>query len=327
MLKTVHVALIDNSGDRGIAERVIDVGRSALRRQGRARDVPARSRQHRLRRRAQPRAARHRRRLSPRAQSRRRARRRCARQRRPLARCASGSRRARTGGRRRRPATASTCASAIRRCSTSRCAASRRASLRRLFERRLARYEMRDIVDVDPPRDAIGVPVMSGAFVLARRDAIDRTGGFDPAVLPLLRGLRLERAARTQWRATHTCRASTSSITAEARRARACATSLWFVAQRVQVLREARLAVDLVTACRTERHDRSCVTGAAGFIGRAFCDRASAQPRCAFARSRRTQPGRSDGVAIDLAHASAGDARATRSPVSRPSFTSRDART
>jgi len=53
-------------------------------------------------------------------------------------------------------------------------------ALRRLFEQRLARYETRDVVDVDPPRDAIGVPVMSGAFVLAKRDAIDRTGGFDP---------------------------------------------------------------------------------------------------------------------------------------------------
>ena len=53
-------------------------------------------------------------------------------------------------------------------------------AVRRLFERRLHHYEMRDVVDVDPPRDAIGVPLMSGAFVLVRRDAIDRTGGFDP---------------------------------------------------------------------------------------------------------------------------------------------------
>jgi hypothetical protein len=52
--------------------------------------------------------------------------------------------------------------------------------VQRLFERRLARYEMRDIVDADPPRDAIGVPVMSGAFLIIRRDMIDRTGGFDP---------------------------------------------------------------------------------------------------------------------------------------------------
>ena len=52
--------------------------------------------------------------------------------------------------------------------------------VRRIFARRLAHYEMRDVVDADPPRDAIGIPIMSGAFVLARRDAIDRTGGFDP---------------------------------------------------------------------------------------------------------------------------------------------------
>jgi GT2 family glycosyltransferase len=52
--------------------------------------------------------------------------------------------------------------------------------VQRLFARRLARYEMRDIVDARPPRDAVGVPLMSGACLIARRDAIDRTGGFDP---------------------------------------------------------------------------------------------------------------------------------------------------
>jgi len=52
--------------------------------------------------------------------------------------------------------------------------------VQRLFARRLARYEMRDIVDAEPPRDAVGVPLMSGACLIARRDAIDRTGGFDP---------------------------------------------------------------------------------------------------------------------------------------------------
>jgi GT2 family glycosyltransferase len=52
--------------------------------------------------------------------------------------------------------------------------------VRRLFAGRLARYEMREIADAEPPSDAIGVPIISGAFMLARRDAIDRTGGFDP---------------------------------------------------------------------------------------------------------------------------------------------------
>jgi hypothetical protein len=52
--------------------------------------------------------------------------------------------------------------------------------LRRAFARRLARYEMRDVVDAEPARDAIDIPAMSGAFILARREAIHRTGGFDP---------------------------------------------------------------------------------------------------------------------------------------------------
>jgi GT2 family glycosyltransferase len=52
--------------------------------------------------------------------------------------------------------------------------------LQRLCARRLARYEMRDVVDAHPPTEMIGVPMLSGAFLLARRAAIDRTGGFDP---------------------------------------------------------------------------------------------------------------------------------------------------
>ncbi|HEX8739712.1 MAG TPA: glycosyltransferase [Casimicrobiaceae bacterium] len=52
--------------------------------------------------------------------------------------------------------------------------------LRRLFARRLERYEMRDVVDANPVREVTGVPLMSGAFMLVRREAIDRTGGFDP---------------------------------------------------------------------------------------------------------------------------------------------------
>ena len=52
--------------------------------------------------------------------------------------------------------------------------------MRRIFRRRLDRYEMRDILGKDPPEDVIGIPALSGAFMLVRRDAIDRTGGFDP---------------------------------------------------------------------------------------------------------------------------------------------------
>jgi len=52
--------------------------------------------------------------------------------------------------------------------------------MRHLFKRRLDRYEMRDILGREPPEDVIGIPALSGAFMLVRRDAIDRTGGFDP---------------------------------------------------------------------------------------------------------------------------------------------------
>ena len=52
--------------------------------------------------------------------------------------------------------------------------------LKRMFRRRLARYELRDKIGVDPPRDVVGIPALSGAFMLVRRAAIDRTGGFDP---------------------------------------------------------------------------------------------------------------------------------------------------
>jgi len=53
--------------------------------------------------------------------------------------------------------------------------------VRALFRRRLHHYEMRDLVDVKPPREVFGVPALSGAFMLVRREAIDRTGGFDPS--------------------------------------------------------------------------------------------------------------------------------------------------
>ncbi len=52
--------------------------------------------------------------------------------------------------------------------------------LRRVFRRRLVRYEMRDLMDIKPLHDIVGIPALSGAFMLVKRDAIDRTGGFDP---------------------------------------------------------------------------------------------------------------------------------------------------
>ena len=49
--------------------------------------------------------------------------------------------------------------------------------LQRLFRKRLDHYEMRDVID-----DAVvsPVPIMSGSFMLVRRKAIESTGGFDP---------------------------------------------------------------------------------------------------------------------------------------------------
>lgn len=50
------------------------------------------------------------------------------------------------------------------------------AALRRLFDGRLSRYEMRDVCDRDEP--AVGIPIASGCFMLAKRDALNRVGGF-----------------------------------------------------------------------------------------------------------------------------------------------------
>jgi GT2 family glycosyltransferase len=52
--------------------------------------------------------------------------------------------------------------------------------VRRLFRRRLDRYEMRDVIDPTKSEPVLGIPLMSGCCMLVRRKAIDATGGFDP---------------------------------------------------------------------------------------------------------------------------------------------------
>jgi hypothetical protein len=52
--------------------------------------------------------------------------------------------------------------------------------VRRLFHRRLDRYDLRDVIDPSSRDPVTGIPVMSGCCMLVRRKAIDATGGFDP---------------------------------------------------------------------------------------------------------------------------------------------------
>ncbi len=49
-------------------------------------------------------------------------------------------------------------------------------AIRELFDERLSRYEMRDVCDRDEP--AVGIPIASGCFMLAKRDALEQVGGF-----------------------------------------------------------------------------------------------------------------------------------------------------
>jgi GT2 family glycosyltransferase len=75
--------------------------------------------------------------------------------------------------------------------------------VKRLFRRRLARYELRDKIGVDPPREVLGIPALSGAFMLVRRDANDRTGGFDPRYFLYFEdfdwSMRLNKVTRTAY--------------------------------------------------------------------------------------------------------------------------------
>ncbi|MEO8305978.1 MAG: glycosyltransferase family 2 protein [Betaproteobacteria bacterium] len=54
------------------------------------------------------------------------------------------------------------------------------AVVRRAFRRRLDRYDMRDIIDPSSDEPVRNLPLMSGCCMLVRRKAIDTTGGFDP---------------------------------------------------------------------------------------------------------------------------------------------------
>ncbi|HVE50122.1 MAG TPA: glycosyltransferase family 2 protein [Casimicrobiaceae bacterium] len=75
--------------------------------------------------------------------------------------------------------------------------------MRALFRQRLDRYEMRDVVDSDPEREIIDIPSMSGACLLVRRSAIDATGGFDPKFFLYFEDydwtVRLNRITRTAY--------------------------------------------------------------------------------------------------------------------------------
>jgi GT2 family glycosyltransferase len=52
--------------------------------------------------------------------------------------------------------------------------------LRRHFRGRLDRYEMRDWINPQSEKPVLGVPMLSGCCVLAKRKATDASGGFDP---------------------------------------------------------------------------------------------------------------------------------------------------
>ena len=75
--------------------------------------------------------------------------------------------------------------------------------VRAMFRGRLDRYEMRDVIDPDPEREIIDIPAMSGACLLVRRSAIDATGGFDPRFFLYFEDydwtVRLNRITRTAY--------------------------------------------------------------------------------------------------------------------------------
>ena len=75
--------------------------------------------------------------------------------------------------------------------------------VRALFRRRLAHYELRDRIDPASDQPVLGVPLMSGACMLVRRKAIDATGGFDPGFFLYFEdydwSIRLNRVTKTAY--------------------------------------------------------------------------------------------------------------------------------
>jgi GT2 family glycosyltransferase len=77
------------------------------------------------------------------------------------------------------------------------------AFVRRLFRRRLDRYELRDRIDPDAETAVLDVPIISGACMLVKRIPIDVTGGFDPKFFLYFEdfdwSVRLARVTRIAW--------------------------------------------------------------------------------------------------------------------------------
>ena len=72
--------------------------------------------------------------------------------------------------------------------------------VRDMFRARLDRYELRDRIDASSFEPVFDVPLLSGACMLVRRDAIAATGGFDPVFFLYFEdydwSIRLSRVAR-----------------------------------------------------------------------------------------------------------------------------------
>ena len=77
------------------------------------------------------------------------------------------------------------------------------AFVRRLFRRRLDRYELRDRIDPQATAPVLDVPIISGACMLVKRIPIDVTGGFDPKFFLYFEdfdwSVRLARVTRIAW--------------------------------------------------------------------------------------------------------------------------------